>query len=136
MNQSELTSIIGKSLDSRTAVIGAFAMLHDAGPRIAIITAGRDGAILSQRPEGGIYHIPAVHIAREIDSTGCGDTLSASFLYSYLTLGNAIKALEIANHYAAAKTTFSGLAGFANLNEILPRIGPPTKAEKLLAFPT
>jgi hypothetical protein len=135
MNQNELATIIGKALDSRGAVIDAFSMLHEAGPRIAIITAGRDGAILSQRPEGRIYHVAGIPVSKEIDPTGCGDTLSATFLYQYLTLGNPIKALEIANQHAAAKATFSGIEGFVKLNDILTRFGPPRNAEKLLAFP-
>ncbi len=134
MNLLELSSIFGRKLDSRKAAMEAFELLHKAGPQVAIITAGRDGVILSQHSEGRYYHIPAVKITREVDATGCGDTLSSSFLYHYLISGNIVGSLETANHYAAAKATFSGLAGFANIEEIKSKIGPPSKAERIFGI--
>jgi sugar/nucleoside kinase (ribokinase family) len=135
MNLVELSSIFRKKLDSGKAVLEAFELLHRAGPQIAIITAGRDGVILSHRPKGRYYRIPAVKITKEVDATGCGDTLSSSFLYYYLISGNILDSLETANHYASAKATFSGFEGFANIEKIKSKIGPPSKAEKFLVFP-
>jgi sugar/nucleoside kinase (ribokinase family) len=131
MNLIELSSIFRKKTGSFKAAMEALELLHRAGPPIAIITAGRDGVILSQRPEGRYYHIPAVKIKEEVDATGCGDTLSASFLYHYLISGNIVGSLETANHYAAAKATFSGLAGFAKFEKIKSKIGRISKAERI-----
>jgi hypothetical protein len=134
MNLMELSSIVGRSLDSRKAAMDALSLLHQAGPDIAIVTAGRDGIVISQRSTKKIYHIPAVRIGKEIDATGCGDTLSASFLYGYLRSGELIRSLELANRYAAAKATFSGIECFGKIDEIAERIGPPAKAERVFGL--
>jgi hypothetical protein len=135
MNIVELSSIVGRSLDSRKAAMKALTLLHQAGPDVAIVTAGRDGIVFSQRSEKRIYHIPAVSIGREVDATGCGDTLSASFLYHYLSSGDIIKSLETANRYAAAKATFSGIDCFGKIDKIIENIGPPTTAERVFGLP-
>jgi len=124
MNLAELASIYRMPSTGMSAVARACRRLHEIGVRVAIITAGPDGVMLSESKTGDFYHIPAVRIRRQVDPTGCGDTLGAAFLYNYLRTGDLIGSLEIANQYAAAKATFSGLEGFARLGDIIRHIGP------------
>ena len=131
MNLEELEVIVGRKMEGFKEIAGACKELLDAGPRQAVVTLGRNGVILSDGQSGTSYHVPPVKIHREVDPTGCGDTLSATFVYNYLRTGNLIKSIEAANHRAAAKATFSGLAGFMRLEKILEKIGPLTRASKL-----
>ncbi len=128
MNLAELASICRTLLRDGVAIARACGRLHDAGARTVIITTGHEGVFLSESPAGRFYHVPAVAIRREVDPTGCGDMFSAAFLCQFLRTGNIVKSLQIANLYAAAKATFSGLDGFRRLERIVKSIGPLTKA--------
>jgi hypothetical protein len=123
MNITELSTIARKPLTDRRAIFEACGLLHQAGPKIAVITADRDGAMISIARQERFYHVPANTKGKEIDFTGCGDTLSAIFLHSYLHSGDPVGSLEIANGYAAAKATFSGIAGFDRIDSIISEIG-------------
>ncbi|OGC93536.1 MAG: hypothetical protein A2W25_16945 [candidate division Zixibacteria bacterium RBG_16_53_22] len=128
MNLAELKSIYKIPIFDMSAVAKACCHLHETGVKVVIITAGTNGVMVSESKTGRFYHIPAIHIRRQVDPTGCGDTLGAAFLYNYLRTADLIGSLEIANQFAAAKATFSGLEGFAGLGNIIRQIGPPVKA--------
>jgi hypothetical protein len=132
MNIFELSTIARRALPDTESVFESCALLHGAGPKIAVITTGRDGMMLSISPQGYFYHVPAISVGNEVDATGCGDTVSAAFLYSYLKSNDAIEALEMANWHAAAKATFSGISGFKEIDSVLSKIGPPAKAIRVM----
>jgi len=131
MNMAELASIYRMPLFDTSAIARACRRLHETGVEAAIVTAGAEGVFLSNSENGHFYHIPAIRIRHEVDPTGCGDTLGAAFLYRFLQTGELVKSLEIANLYAAAKVTFSGLRGFEKLGAIVDSIGSPVKAVAL-----
>ena len=55
--------------------------------KIVILTCGKKGTYCYQKGENDIYVEPAdVHV---VDTVGAGDSLSAGFLYFYLT-GNSV----------------------------------------------
>ncbi len=131
MNLAELSTISRKALGDLKSIHEFCRQLLEAGPEIAIITLGRDGVVVADRDSRLGYYLPAVTIGREVDATGCGDTISSAFLYYFLATENPVKSLEKANRYAAAKATFSGLSGFRDIKNILSRIGPVTRARRI-----
>ena len=127
MNLAELASIIGITFSDNRDLAQACRRLHEAGAGTIILTCGQNGVILSDSKTSRFYRVAAAAIKKEIDPTGCGDTLGAVFLYNYLRAGDMIESLEIANLYAAAKATFAGLDGFKNIGAIAKSIGRPSK---------
>jgi hypothetical protein len=131
MNMAELSTIVRHDLTDIREIASATLNLHKAGPSIAIVTIGDRGVIISDRKREMQFHVPAVSISGRIDPTGCGDTLAAAFIYHYLQDGDMIRSLELANHFAAAKATFSGLEGFGRIDEILNSLGSIEKAMRI-----
>jgi sugar/nucleoside kinase (ribokinase family) len=65
--------------------------LLDCGPRIVIITLGKDGALV--RMPGREWHVPAVS-GKPVDTTGGGDTFMAGFLSEYLRSSDPLRAAQ------------------------------------------
>lgn len=124
MNIAELATISGVEGLSFGNIIAVCGLIHNLGPEICIITLGRNGLVLSMERGNGVYHIPPVTVSDEVDPTGCGDTLAAVFLHSYLISGDPLQSAVSGNRYAAAKATFSGLDGYKEIDVIMERIGP------------
>jgi len=129
MNAAELGTLVRNEIRNFADIASACKSIHKYGPRLIVVTMGKEGLLLSHGKR--VYHLLPIKISRAIDSTGCGDTLGATFVYEYLRSGDALGSIETANRYAAAKATFSGLEGFANMERILKRIGKPTKAREI-----
>lgn len=131
MNLAELSTIYPGELGNPSEIAVACRILHDCGPKAAIVTAGDKGLVFSESVSGRAFHIPAINLGAAVDPTGCGDTLAAAFIYHFVKTGSGVKSLEIANRHAAAKATFSGLDGFRRLGEIANRAGISAKAKRL-----
>jgi sugar/nucleoside kinase (ribokinase family) len=131
MNIAELATISGIEQLSFGNIIAVCSLIHGLGPEICVITLGGNGAVLSLDGGKSAYHLPPISVANEIDPTGCGDTFAAVFLYNYLISGDALKSAATANRYAAAKTTFTGIDGFAGIESILQDLGPDMDPVKL-----
>jgi hypothetical protein len=127
MNLAELESINSMPLFGVRGVYRACAKLHKAGARVLIITAGEQGAYLSEAGKRRFYYLPAVKIDRPVDTTGCGDILGAVFLQEYLRTKDLVESLEVSNPWAAAAATFSGMSGFGRLREIVRSLGRPPR---------
>ena len=54
---------------------------HEMGPKVVVLTMGRDGVLLSV--EGAVSHVPA-EIEQVRDATGAGDAFWAGFLTALL----------------------------------------------------
>ena len=131
MNVAELSTIARRELSDNREVAKAARILNEAGPAIVVITMGERGVIFSDREKDEQYYIPAIHIDGRTDPTGCGDTLAAAFAYHVLRKNDLIKSIEMANHYAAAKATFTGLDGFGRIDDIMKLIGPAAKGRRI-----
>jgi len=131
MNRLELASIMRAEQRSKVDVYDACRGLHETGPGIAIITDGKNGIIISTRSPARGYHVPATAVRRVIDTTGCGDSLGAAFVWKYLITNDVLKSIEFASRIASSKATFSGIDGFGRINEIAKRLGSPRKAIRL-----
>jgi len=88
-------SITKPSLDDAQRLFGTgytpeqyIQMFHDIGPRLVIMTMGKDGVLISQ--EGKIVsHVPARPV-KVVDATGAGDSFWAGFLVAMLD-GNSLE---------------------------------------------
>jgi 2-dehydro-3-deoxygluconokinase len=60
---------------------------------------GEDGVLILQA--GQLSHVPAIKVAKVIDSTGAGDAWNAAFLVDLIRGQPAIEAAKAANAYAA-----------------------------------
>lgn len=131
MNIAELATISGAEGLSFGNIMAVCSRIHNLGPRICIITLGRNGLVLSMEKGSSVYHIPPVMVPDEVDPTGCGDTLAAVFLYNYLLSGDPLQSAMTGNRYAAAKATFSGIDGFKDIGAIMERMGPGAEPVKI-----
>ncbi|MCH3994624.1 MAG: PfkB family carbohydrate kinase [Prevotella sp.] len=94
VNETEMVTISGKK-DAREAALE----LHRWGVEEVCITLGSLGSIIYA--DGQFYEIPAYPPKRVVDTTGCGDTYSAGYLYCRM---QGLSPLE-AGKYAAAMCT-------------------------------
>jgi 2-dehydro-3-deoxygluconokinase len=78
------------------------------GPRIVVLTLGRDGALVDA--DGRREHVPG-HRVEAVDATGAGDTFDGSFLAEFLRTGDAFAAARYANVAAALQTRGYGAVG-------------------------
>ena len=122
MNVDELSTLSGERKMSFGDIISVLNRVHALGTEIAVITLGRNGAVLSIDRGDNVYHIPPVIVENEVDPTGCGDTFAAVFLYNLLVNDDPLLSAITANRYAAAKATFSGIEGFKNIESIASRL--------------
>ena len=82
-------------------------VLSSYGPKIVLITAGRQGSYV--RSEGKIYHQPIVKEKRRADTTGVGDAFGSAFIAGLeLYKQNIKKALLLASRNAAAVVSVPG----------------------------
>jgi len=77
----------------------------NAGAKIAIITLGRRGCIISH--EGRHYHVPALS-TKVVDVTGAGDSFSAGFLSEYIRTGDPLTSAIFGNAVASIIVSRSG----------------------------
>lgn len=80
--------------------------LEKFGIEEIIITLGSNGAIVHTK--GQSHFIPAFFVRSPLDTTGCGDTFMAGYLYSKLKGANCCEAGRFAAAMAALKTRRHG----------------------------
>lgn len=127
MNLAEFATIAGPVEKVVSEIVSRLAMIHEAGPEIIVITMGSEGFLLSVGSGENVYHMPAVEISGEVDSTGCGDALAAAMMYYYTISGDILQAAVKANLRAAAKAMFTGIEGFKEMERIISTLGPPAE---------
>lgn len=89
--------------------------LHLAGARVVVMTAGADGALVSDG--SGITRIPAAP-AEVVDTSGAGDCFAAGFLAATLSGAGALAAAREAVRVAAA--SIAAIGGSHGVKGIAP----------------
>lgn len=91
--------------------------------QVLVVTTGREGARFCV--DGKWHRQPGI-AAEEVDPTGAGDIFAALFFWHYKRTGDAARAAEIANYFAAASVSRPGLDGVPKPDQVaagLPRLG-------------
>ena len=104
-------AVITSSSDIETAG----RQLHRMGPKVVIITRGRDGAYIYDGARFARVTAPEVDV---VDPTGAGDVFSAAFLVRYIASGNLIAAGRFAVTAAALSTRGFGASALPSEAEI------------------
>lgn len=133
MNEFECAQTVGRALATEQDFAGAGAEIVAAGTPIVLITLGPLGSVLVYRREDGIYWVanPALPVERVVDTTGCGDSFSAGFIWNYLHSRDPVKANAAANIVAGINCTVSGIGvleaardALAQIPAAFPDLGP------------
>jgi len=133
MNEFECEQIVGRKLGEEQDFVRAGAEIVAASAPIVLITLGPLGSVLvydrgaqaalrgravsgaadceRRTADHDIYWVanPAKAVAQVVDTTGCGDSFSAGFLWSYLQCRDPVKANAAANIVAGVNCTVSGI---------------------------
>jgi adenosine kinase len=135
MNEFECELIVGRKLTSYDDFVEAASEIVERGAPIVTVTLGPLGSVLTYRREAKIYSsvCPAADVDNVIDTTGCGDSFSAGFMWSYLQCGNPVAANAAANIVGGVNCTISGIGHLEKARGALEQIPRwfPDLAEKL-----
>jgi sugar/nucleoside kinase (ribokinase family) len=112
LNRYESAILSGKSEKNIPLILKS---LYQLGPKILVITCGKDGAFVMDKDN--IIYQPA-HPTKVIDTTGAGDSFSSGFLAGLILFNNLKKALRLGILNSAA-----------NLNKIGAQEGLLTKKD-------
>ncbi|MDR2209880.1 MAG: pyridoxal kinase PdxY [Spirochaetaceae bacterium] len=100
-NQFELDALTGISSEDLAGSIGAVEKLHDAGPRIILVTSLREkennneiGMLVSDGKIRYRIRTPELYFADSTSMAGSGDLTASVFLSRYLETGDIKQALE------------------------------------------
>jgi|SRR5690554_4478150 len=120
-NETELETITKMPVDTLENIKEAAKLLLNKGIKKIIVTLGEKGSLLVSKDITKL--VPAIKVKTK-DTTGAGDAFIGSFATFYSETGNIIKAMELANKYAALSTlntgtqkSFYSREEFENLNE-------------------
>ena len=112
------------ALTGRADPVEAARALCSLGPRIALVTAGADGAILAAG-DAAPERVPAVH-TRILDATGAGDAVAAVVAAALargggLTAGVVELAMQVAARVVTERGALAGLPSEAEAARMLDR---------------
>lgn len=102
LNKTESALLTGKNEKN---VLELLKSLFKLGPKIVVITCGKDGAYVMDKNE--ILYQPAEKVKR-VDTTGAGDAFSSGFLAGLVLFNNLKKALKLGIYNSAAVLTQVG----------------------------
>lgn len=105
LNKTESAILTGKSEKNIPLLLKS---LYKLGPKIVVITCGKDGAFVMDK-DGTLYE-PA-HPVKRIDTTGAGDSFSSGFLAGLILFNNVKKALKLGILNSAANLRKVGAQG-------------------------
>jgi sugar/nucleoside kinase (ribokinase family) len=136
MNEFEAGLTVGRELKTPDDFVAAGREIVAEGPPIVTITLGPQGSMLFHRWEGKAYHFacPAIEV-EATDTTGCGDSYSAGFLWSYLQRKDPVAATCAANIVGGINCTTSGIGHLEAARGALEQIPRwyPDLADKVAA---
>ncbi|MBC7187162.1 MAG: hypothetical protein H5U38_09030, partial [Calditrichaeota bacterium] len=92
--------------------------------KVLLVTLAERGAFVAEKTATGVRSqlVPACHVERVVDPTGCGDAFAAGFLHHYLEKGDAQAAAVFANKVAAINCSLLGAENVEAIAEGLHRL--------------
>ena len=127
-NRAEAEELLGTRIASEEQLLRAGCELLALGPRMAVISLGKDGALGTAAGKFWRVRPPAVEAASSI---AAGDSMVAALAYAMLNrlpFGEALR-LAVAAGTATAAMSGSNVAGRGLIDEILPRVTVEEVAE-------
>jgi len=120
-NELEINTMFDHEIATRAQFAAAAKEVCEAGPRVASITLGPEGAVTVYRKEDAYYciDIEALPPIEAVDTTGCGDSFSAGFLVGMLTHDDPATAVACASVVAGVNARYSGLGPLAEAKPLL-----------------
>jgi len=124
MNEFECELTVGRKLSGYDDYVFAAAEIVDGGAPIVAVTLGPLGSVLVYRKNGKRYSsvCPAADVKNVVDTTGCGDSFSAGFLWNYLQCRNPVAANAAANIVGGINCTISGIGHLEKARNALEQI--------------
>ncbi len=109
MSKDECALVVGEGLETDQDYIDAAARIMDVGPSRALVTFGSKGVLAAYREDGKYYHakIPATS-HQPVDTTGCGDSFAAGYMYGMALGLPPLGAAALANVVAGENCTTQG----------------------------
>jgi sugar/nucleoside kinase (ribokinase family) len=120
-NEFEIATMIEPKPTLAADFVRAARTICVEGPRAVVVTLGPDGALVAHSHDGA-YHAAELEVLpqREIsDTTGCGDSFSAGFLWGMLTYDDAVTALACGTAVAGVNARYSGIGHLAEAKDYL-----------------
>ena len=124
MNEFECELIVGRKLTGYDDFVKAAGEIVDGGAPIVTVTLGPLGSVLVYRKDGKRYGsvCHAADVENVMDTTGCGDSFSAGFMWSYLQCGDPVAANAAANIVGGINCTISGIGHLEKARDALGQI--------------
>ncbi|MCR4437570.1 MAG: carbohydrate kinase family protein [bacterium] len=125
MNEHEASSLLDCACPVREERLTELAhqALHGRA-KVLLVTLAEKGAFVAEKAASAVRGqlVPACHVERVVDPTGCGDAFAAGFLHHYLETGDAQAAALFANKVAAINCSLLGAENVDAIAEGLRRL--------------
>jgi len=120
-NEHEINTMFDHDVSTRADFAVAAKAVCGAGPRVATITLGPEGAVMVYRRDSDYYtvDIGVLPPVEAKDTTGCGDSFSAGFVKGMLDHDDPATALACASVVAGVNARYSGLGELAEAKPLL-----------------
>lgn len=120
-NEFEIATMIEPKPTLTADFVRAARAICASGPRAVVVTLGPDGALVAHRHDGA-YHAAELGVLPQksiADTTGCGDSFSAGFLWGMLKYDDAVTALACGTAVAGVNARYNGIGQLAEAKDYL-----------------
>jgi hypothetical protein len=121
MNAKETQWVAGHPMDQYEEYVTYATSVVKQGLTACWITFGDQSSLIAWKREERVFwaKVPVVtDIGPVVDTTGCGDSASAGFVYSYAKYQNPLIGVIMGNTFGSLKASFQGVSGFPSHPEI------------------
>jgi sugar/nucleoside kinase (ribokinase family) len=126
MNEFEVEQVLHRPIRGSEEYLAAAVEIASAGPRAVMITLGPQGSVLVHRRDDGMYGLvwPAADLGTVIDTTGCGDSFGAGFVWFYMNSKDIVYANAAGNVVGDVNCITPGIGNLGRareMDELLPQ---------------
>lgn len=121
MNAKEAQWVAGRPMNQYEEYVAYATSVVRQGLTACWITFGDESSLIAWKREGRVLwaKVPVVtDIGPVVDTTGCGDSASAGFVYSYAKYQNPLIGVIMGNTFGSLKASFQGVSGFPSHPEV------------------
>lgn len=121
MNAKEAQWVAGHPIDQYEEYVTYATSVVRKGLKACWITFGDQSSLIAWKREESVLwaKVPVVtDLGPVVDTTGCGDSASAGFIYSYAKFNNPLMGVIMGNTFGSLKASFQGVNGFPSQLEV------------------